>query len=66
MGITRFGVDEGLPQGLASHDGMLYMLGDANDALYRLNPNTGEAERVGSAAQFGQNRGDPDRVGFPR
>ena len=34
-------------------------LGDTNDVLYELNPDTGEAERVGDSTKFGQNRSDP-------
>ena len=50
---TRFGVSESRPQGLASHNGVLYMIGNSNDALYTLNTTTGVATRVGSATNFG-------------
>ena len=44
---------EGWPEGLASHNGKLYMVGGRNDALYTLNPTTGVATRVGTARRFG-------------
>ena len=40
------------PSGLASHNGVLYMVG-ARNALYTLNVTTGVATRVGSSTNFG-------------
>ena len=40
---SQFGVSENIPQGLASHNGVLYMVGATNDALYTLNTTTGVA-----------------------
>ncbi len=41
-----FGVGESQPTGLTSHDGQLYMVGTAGNALYTLDPETGAAARV--------------------
>ena len=41
------------PHGLATIDDTLYMVDDAADALFTLDPVTGAATRVGSAARFG-------------
>ncbi len=46
-------VNEGMPYGLASIDNTLYMVGQANRALYRVNTSTGVATQVGSATNFG-------------
>ena len=50
---TNFGVGETGPNGIAFHNGTLYMVGVLNDALYTLNTTTGMATRVGSATIFG-------------
>ena len=50
---NNFGVSEDDPQGLASLNGKLYMLGRETNVLYELNTATGAASRVGSANRFG-------------
>ena len=61
--VVRFGVvspsEEHSPFGLASIRDTLYMVGDANDALYTLNTSSGMATRVGSADQFGVDENNP-------
>ncbi|MDE0288764.1 MAG: hypothetical protein OXM88_09330 [bacterium] len=56
---TNFGVGETRPVGLASHEGTLYMVGSALDALFTLDATTGVATRVGSANRFGVRDLDP-------
>ena len=56
---TAFGVSETNPSGLASHNGVLYMVGWSQDALYTLNTTTGVATRVGSSTQFGVSESVP-------
>ena len=70
---TRFGVSESFPYGLAYIElsttnlptdpgagiSSLYMIGDANEALFRLDKNTGIARRVGSALRFGVSEDQP-------
>ena len=55
----QFGVNEDLPHGLASHEDRLYMVGERNDALHTLDPETGIATRVGTAFRFGVNEDLP-------
>ena len=57
--VNKFGVNEYLPYDLASHEGVLYMVGSAHDALFTLNPKTGRAQRVGNAKAFGVLQGTP-------
>ena len=47
------------PSGLASHQGSLYMVGNTNDILYRLDITNGVATRVGSAVNFGVGESAP-------
>ena len=54
---TQFGVNEGKPFGLTSHQGKFYMVGLDAHALYRIEPTTGVATRVGTATKFGVNEG---------
>ena len=56
---SQFGVSESIPQGLASHNGVLYMVGSGRDWLYTLNTTTGVATRVGSSSQFGVSESFP-------
>ena len=49
---TAFGVSENIPSGLASHNGVLYMVGLSTRALYTLNTTTGVATRVGSSTEL--------------
>ena len=54
---TRVGGSQVLGQnfieGLASHQGALYAVGSRFDALYRINPTTGEPTRIGNVSGFG-------------
>ena len=60
VGLSNaFGVNERFPQGLAFHNGTLYMVGSGSDVLYTLNTTTGVAKRVGSSNQFGVNERFP-------
>lgn len=52
---TQFGVNEANPYALTSHQGTLYMIGNAAKALYTVNPTTGIVRRVGTAKAFGTN-----------
>ena len=51
--VDDFGVDEGNPQGLASHNGILYMVGGNTDALHSVDITKGIATQVGTATNFG-------------
>ena len=49
--MTNFGLGESpkkSPGGLASHNGVLHMVTDDDDALYSLDTSTGEATLIGS------------------
>ena len=50
---TQFGVSENSAEGLAYHNGVVYMIGNNNNALFTLNITTGAATRVGSSNSFG-------------
>lgn len=52
-------VGEIFPNGLASINNILYMLGDYTNRLYTLNISNGEAIRVGSATYFGVDDDEP-------
>lgn len=49
----QFDNDETYPNGIAAIGNTLYMVGDSNDTLYELDTNTGAANRIGNATQFG-------------
>ena len=61
LGSTR---QRDVPGALASHGGVLYMVGDRNNALYTVNATTGVATRVGSATAFGNSETTPGGAGF--
>ena len=57
-----FGITGAVPQGLAFHNGALYMvasISDTNSALFTVNLTTGAATQVGSATFFGVNEAIP-------
>ena len=54
---SSFGVSENTPSGLASHNGVLYMVGHSIDALFTLNTTTGVATYAGGAPQFAISEG---------
>ena len=54
-----FDVGERYPTGLASHSGVLYMVGYENAKLYTLDTSTGVATAVGHAIQFGVSISSP-------
>ena len=58
---NNFGVTpiEDVPGGLASHNNVLYMVGDRTNALYTVNTTTGVATRVGSSSNFGISESAP-------
>ena len=49
---VQFGVSEGVPGGLAWHNGQLYMVGGGSNSLYTLDTSTGEAALVATGAQI--------------
>ena len=66
-GLTAFGIGETFPTGLASHGGILYMIGAGGDALYTLDITIGTIIRVryGSLDQrfnSADGRGIPFRI----
>ena len=66
IGGIDFGVDEGHPEGIASHGSPaeLYMTGSADNALYTLNTATGAAARVGTVDDFGVAESHPTGLTF--
>ena len=59
--LTQFGVvSEGIPTGLAVHNGTLYMAGGEHDALYTLDPSMGRATRVSQVTRFGNDETQPE------
>ena len=59
---SAFGVGETAPTGLTVLNGTLYMVGNATDALYTVDPATGIATRVGSASAFGVGETTPGAI----
>ena len=51
--VVGFNVEETQPQGLASLENNLYLVGDDQNALFQLNLKTGGARRIGEAEDFG-------------
>lgn len=51
--LSGFGVRESMPDGLTAVGNTLYMIGNENHALYRMNPETGLATRVSHVENFG-------------
>ena len=62
--IVAFGVNETGPGGLAANAENLFMVGQAQDALFSLNRMTGVATRIGSASRFGVNINYPHAIAF--
>ena len=57
--VDGFGVEETSPTGIASHNGVLYMIGSQTRKLYTLNPETAIATAVSSSVtNFGTNISD--------
>ena len=58
---VNFGLNpaEDVPGALASHGGVLYMVGDRTHNLYTVNTTTGVATRVGASTNFGINETGP-------
>ena len=64
MALEKFGVNESLPEGLASDGNNIYLVGQTNKMLYRINPVTAEASKIGSQPNFGAGESKPVGLAF--
>ena len=64
MALENFGVNESLPEGLASDGQTIYMVGQANKTLYRINPVTAEGSPIGNISNFGTGESKPTGLAF--
>ena len=64
MALENFGVNESLPEGLASDGHNMYLVGQTGKALYRINPVTAEATQIGNLTNFGAGEMKPVGLAF--
>ena len=64
MALENFGVNESLPEGLASDGHNMYLVGQTRKALYRINPVTAEATQIGNLTNFGAGEMKPVGLAF--